>query len=107
MKCRPDDLALILRSGNLHENVGRFVIVERRAVEGEVLAFIGRKRVVASPGADWVVRPVHGTLTGRGRTSGKLYQLPLGSYKDKDLLPIRPEDPDQADTTDTSHKEVA
>jgi hypothetical protein len=106
MKCRPGDLALVLRC-RIPENVGRFVIVERRAVEGEVLAFIGRKSVVTSPGADWVVLPVHGTLTGRGSISGKTFQTTLATFKDEDLLPIRPEDPDQADTTDTPTEEHA
>lgn len=84
LRCKAGDLAIIVGAGKVPENVGRFVIVDRRAIAG--------KDVHPSCGdiAAWVVRSACGdnlmVMLINGSTEMR-HEVPVADY---DLRPIRP-----------------
>lgn len=89
-RCKPGDLAVVVAAPYTREMLGRFVIVERQAVHGEILDGFPIA-IGAAAGVVWVVRSaVSGTKMPVTLLNGAVgYALERG-FRDSFLRPIRP-----------------
>lgn len=91
LNCKPGDLAVIVRSPNTPENIGRLVRVIRPAVQGEK---IGIWHVFIRDGRfAWIVESVGSPLAWGGTNSptgeSKVTYEKVRAYADHCLRPIR------------------
>lgn len=106
MRCRPGDLAVVVRAltpGMLH----RFVIVERLMVQGEELE--DGTPVIWDGNPTWIIRSaVNGQKLPSLKLTGELNFLSRRAFDDACLRPIRPNDgEDETLSREREHKEVA
>jgi hypothetical protein len=90
MNCRPGDLAVVVRAEQTPTMTGRFVIVDRLAVPGEVIDGV---RWIPSKdyGSCWVIRPAAGGSTLPFVTTQRgVVQVAARPFWDCGLRPIRP-----------------
>lgn len=95
MNCIPGDLAVILETCDLPENVGVFVTVRR--AEGFMFDPIRKK-----PAFVWHVTSAHHALTD---STGR--KVSAGIIRDEVLQPIRPPKPGQSTKTAAPKTEVS
>lgn len=83
LRCRPGDLAVVVKALSIPEHVGRFVIVERLADSSEYASGYVN-------GAVWAVRSAAGGLLKCWFPSGRIAYVPVVFCADAHLRPIRP-----------------
>lgn len=89
-RCKPGDLAIVVRTNTTPEMLGRVVIVDR-ADTGREGRFIGGLSWNAPEIRSdfWVVRPAAGRHLPVRSSGGRLFEVPERPYPDFALRPIR------------------
>lgn len=89
-RCKPGDLAVVVRAKTTPEMIGRFVVVDRRFVNGEpVSGFL----VDEDERHAWVIRAsVSGQLLPWRSGDGSLDMVKERIFADSCMRPIRPND---------------
>lgn len=87
-RCKPGDLAMIVKVTQTHEAIGRLVIIERELSDGEV---VSGRRTAFKKGVAWVVTPASsGHELPWCLSDGNMIYVAEAPLYDYQLRPIRP-----------------
>lgn len=90
LRCKPGDLAVVVYAPITPEMIGKFVLVERLAVDGEK-CLDGPGVYVLGGDASWIiVSATNGGLLPTRTVGGRILYLKVRSMADICLRPIRP-----------------
>lgn len=90
LRCKPGDLAVVVSAPYTPEMIGKFVLVDRLAVDGEK-CLEGPGVYVLSGHASWIISSsTKGGLLPTRTVGGRILHLKIRAMADCCLRPIRP-----------------